>query len=92
MCAKLKIFQPTLLPPPMSHHMCDSGESPDVPICHTVSSMTSPSVCQSHDSSVCQSKCDSTWKSIHLSVYQLSVPSVQPSPQFMVKIPTSIAG
>ena len=70
--------------------MCDSGESPDVSICHTVNTM-SPSVCQSHDSSVCQPKCDSTRSSVHLSVYQSSVPSVQLSAKFMVKIPMSIA-
>ena len=64
--------------------MHDLDESPDVSICHTACSMTSPSLCQSHDSSVCQPKCDSTWKS--------SVLSVQPSAKFMVKIPTSNPG
>ena len=60
--------------------MCDSGQSPDVSVCDTGSSMKSLSVCQLHDSSVCHPKCDSTWKSI------------QPSAKFMVKIPTSIPG
>ena len=48
--------------------MCDSGESPDVSVCDTISSMKSPSVCQSHDSSVRQSIHNSTWKSACLSV------------------------
>ena len=47
-CAKQKIFQPTLLPPPVysgevSHHMCDSGKSNDSSVCHTIK-MTSPSI------------------------------------------------
>ena len=71
--------------------MCDSGESLDVSIYHTISTMTSPSICQSHDSSVCQPKHDSTWNSVHLSVCPPSVPCVQPSAKFMVKIPMSIA-
>ena len=88
-CAKPKIFQRTVLPtplyewttsvdPPKSlevlHHMCDSGESPDVSICHTTSTMTSLPVCQLHDLSVCQPNHDSTWKSFHLSVCQSSIP------------------
>ena len=72
--------------------MCDSGESPDVSVCHTVSTMTSPSVCQSHDLSVCQTRHDFTWKSVHLSVCLLSLLSIQPSAKFMVKIPMSITG
>ena len=53
---KPKTFQPTLLPPPVysgevSHHMCDSGESDDLSVCHTIK-MTSPSVCLSHHLSV----------------------------------------
>ena len=71
--------------------MHDSGESPDVSICHTVSTMTSSSICQLHDSSVCQSKHDSTWKSINPPVCPLSIPSIQPSAKFAVKIPMSIA-
>ena len=47
----------------MSHQMHDSGESLDVSVFHTVT-MTSPSVCQSHDSSVCQPKHDSTWNCV----------------------------
>ena len=95
MCATLKIFLPTLLPPlysgEMSHHMHDSGESPDVSICHTISNMTSLSICQLHDSSVCQPKCDSTWNSIHPSVCLSSVLSVQQLAKFMAKIPMHIA-
>ena len=64
--------------------MHDSGESPDVSICHTVSNMTSGSICQSHVLSVSQPTCDSTWKSVHLSAGLLSVPSIQPSARFMV--------
>ena len=84
---KPKFFQPTLLPPPlysgeMSHHMHDSGESPDVSVCHTISYMTSPSVCQLHDSSVCQPNHESTWKSFYPSVCLSSVLSVQPSAKF----------
>ena len=94
-CVKPNIFQPTLLPPlysgEMSHHMHDSGESLDVSVCHTISNMTSPSICQSHDSSVCQPKHDSTWNSIHLSVCLSSVLWIQPSAKFTVKIPMSIA-
>ena len=60
--------------------MHDSGDSPDVSICHTVNTMTTLSLCQSHDSSVCQLKHDSTWN------------SVQPSARFMAKIPMSIPG
>ena len=33
--------------------MCDSGESLDVSVCYTIN-MTSPSVCQLLESSVCQ--------------------------------------
>ena len=45
-----KIFQPTLLPPPLysgqgSHHMHDSGESDDSSVCHTTNK-TGPSICQ----------------------------------------------
>ena len=72
--------------------MHDSIESPDLSISHTVSTMTSPSICQSHDSSVCEPKHDSTWNSIHPSVCSSSVLSVEPSAKFMVKIPASIAG
>ena len=72
--------------------MHDSGESPDVSMCHTASCMTSLSVCQLHDSPVCQPNCDSTWKAVCLSVCRSSVPSVQPSAKFMVKILTSIPG
>ena len=54
--------------------------------------MTSPSICQSHDSSVCHPQCDSTWKSVSMSVCPLSVLSVQPSAKFMVKRPMSITG
>ena len=99
MCAKCKTkyFQPTLLSTPlysgeMLHHMCDSGESPDVSVCRTISTMTSPSVCQSHDLSVFQSEHESTWNSIHPSVCLLSIPSIQPSAHFMVKTTMSIAG
>ena len=70
--------------------MHDSGEFQDVSVCQTVSTMTSPSICQSHDSSVCQPKHD-TWNSIHLSVCLLSVPSIQPLAKFTVKVPTCIA-
>ena len=78
-CVKLNIFLPTLLPAPLySHHMHDSGESQDVSVCHTIT-MTSPSICQLHDSSVCPPKCDSTWNSICPSVCPLSALSVQPS-------------
>ena len=73
------------------YHMHDSGESPDVSICHTVSSMNSPSACQSHDSSVSQPSCDSIWKSVHPSVCLSSIPSIRPSAKFTVKIPRSIA-
>ena len=38
--------------------MHDSGESLDVSICYTISNMTSPSISQSHDLSVCQPKTD----------------------------------
>ena len=72
--------------------MHDSGESEDVSICHTISTMTSPSVCHLHDLSVCQLKHDSTWKPIHQSVCPSSVPSIQPSAKFMVKVAMSIAG
>ena len=49
-CVKPKLFQPSLLPPPlytgeMLHHMPDAGESLDVSVCHTVN-LTSPSICQ----------------------------------------------
>ena len=71
--------------------MHDSGESQDVPVCHTVN-MTSLSICQPHDSSVCQPKHDHAWSSVCLSVCLLSVLSVQPSARFMVKILVSIAG
>ena len=73
----------------MSHHFHDSGESLDVSICHTISNMTSPSICQSHDLSVCELKHDSIWNSIHHSVCPSSVLSIQPS---TVKMPKSIAG
>ena len=63
----------------------------DVSICHTISTMTSPSICQLHDSSVCQPKCDSTWNSVHPSVCLSSVPSAHPSANFMMKKATSIA-
>ena len=76
----------------MLHHMHDSGNSPDVTICHIISNMTSLSMCQSYDSSVCQPKHDSTWNSIHLSACPSSIPSIKPSAKFTVKIPTSIAG
>ena len=81
-CTKLNIFQPTVLTtplyewtpsvdPPKSgeelHHMHGSD---DVFICHTVSTMTSLSVCQSHDSFICQPKHDS----MHDSSVILSVP------------------
>ena len=71
--------------------MCDSGESLDVSVCHTVN-MTSPSICQPHDLPVYQPKCDSTWNSIHLSVCSSSVLSIQPSAKFTVKTPTIITG
>ena len=50
MSVNLKMFQPTLLPPPVdlgevSHHMRDSGESNNLSICHTTNMMC-PSVCQ----------------------------------------------
>ena len=91
-CVKLKIFHPTQLPVPlysgeMSHHVCESGKFPDVTVCHTISNMSSPSRCQWHDSSVCQPKGDSTWKSIQTSVCPSSIPSIQSSANFMVKIP-----
>ena len=35
------------------YHMCDLGESPDVSAYCTISIMTSSSVCQLHDLSVC---------------------------------------
>ena len=71
-CVKLKKLQPTLPLPPlysweMSHHMNDSGESLDVSVCHTVN-MTSLSVCQLHDLSICQPNHDSTWNSVNPSV------------------------
>ena len=72
--------------------MCDSGKSLDVSVCHTIINMTSPSICQSHDLSVCQPKCDSTWNSIHQSVCPSSLLSIQPSAKSRVKIPTSVAG
>ena len=71
--------------------MHDLGESPYVSVCHTISDMTSPSICQLHDSSVCQPNSHSTWNSIHPSVCLSSIPSVQPSPKFTVKIPMGIA-
>ena len=58
----------------------------------SVISSTSLSVCQLHDLSGSQSKHDSTWKSVCMSVYPSSIPSFQPSAQFMVKVPRSIAG
>ena len=59
MSANLKIFQPTLLPPPVylgevSLHMHDSGESNDMSVCHTTNK-TCPSICQPHQPSVCHS-------------------------------------
>ena len=36
----------------VSHHMCDSGESDNLSVCHTTNE-TSPSICQSHQTSVC---------------------------------------
>ena len=53
----LKIFWPTLLAPPLHsgevlHHMCDSGESNDLSICHTNNKIC-PSVCQPCRPSVC---------------------------------------
>ena len=63
--------------------MHDSGESQDVSVCHTIN-MTSLSIYQLHDSSVCQHKCDSTWNSVHQSVCPSSVSSVQPSAKYMV--------
>ena len=71
--------------------MHDSDESPDMSNCHTISTMTSLSMHQSHDSSVCEPKCDSTRNYIHLPVCPSSVPSVQPA-NSMVKIPMGIAG
>ena len=55
-CVKPKLFQSTLLPPPlysgeMSHHMHDSGESNNPSVCHTFN-MTSPSICHSRQTSV----------------------------------------
>ena len=109
----------------MVHHMCDSGESLDISVCLTISNMTSPSVCQLHDLSVCQPsnkgnnehkkfiiffdhfyvkislhwskvifylRDEFIWNSVHLSVCLPLVPSNQPSANFSVKIPTSIAG
>ena len=68
--------------------MHDSGESQDVSVCHrNTINMTSPFLCRSHDSSVCQSKCDSTWNSVHPSGCPSSVLSIQPSAYFMVIIP-----
>ena len=58
-------------------------------VCHAIN-MTSLSICQLHDSSVCQPKHNSTWNSIYPSVYVLSVLSIQPSAKFMVKIPMSV--
>ena len=83
-CVKPNTFWPTLLPLPLysgevSHHMHDSSESQDMTVCHTISTMTYLSICQSHDSSLCQPKHDSTWKSIHPSVCLLSILSIQPS-------------
>ena len=40
-CAKPKIFQPTVQPEPLYLHMHDSAESPDVSVCHTISTTTS---------------------------------------------------
>ena len=84
---KPNIFLPTLhtelYSGEMSHHMHDSGESQDVSVCHTIN-MTSLSICQLHDSSVCQHKCDSTWNCVHQSVCPSSVSSVQPSAKYMV--------
>ena len=111
----------------MLHHLCNSGESLDLSVCHTINMTslsicqstelsvchminmtslsicqspeslvchtiitTSPYICQLHDSSVCQPKHDSTWNSTCLSVCSLSVPSIQPSANFTVKIPMSI--
>ena len=70
--------------------MHDSSKSPDVSVCHTINSRTSPSICQSHDSSVSQPKCDSTWKSICPSVPPSSIPSIQPSANYIMNIPMSI--
>ena len=72
--------------------MCDSGESPGVSVCHTFRSMNCPSICQFHDSFVCQSIHSSTWKYIHPSVHLLSVPSIQPSAKFTVKVTRHVAG
>ena len=73
--------------------MCDSGESPDVSVCHIVSSMTSPSVCQSHEF---QPKCDSTWKSVCLSVCPSTIPSIHLSDdecqEIMAKFPGVMCG
>ena len=65
--------------------MCDSGESPYVSVCHTVSSMTSPSICQMHELSV------RFHLELCLSVCPLSIPSIQPSAKFTVKVSMSIA-
>ena len=71
--------------------MHDSGESLDDSVYHTITNMTSPSVCESHDLSVCQPKHDSTWSSVCPSLCPSSVLFIQPSAKFMVIIPTSIA-
>ena len=68
--------------------MCDSGESQDVSVCLSYQSL---SICQPHDSSVSQPKCDSMWNSVHPLVCLSSVLCCHPSATCVVKIPTSIA-
>ena len=58
-------------------------------VCHTIIP-TSPSVCQLQDSSVCQPTHDVKRTTVWLTVCLLSVTSILPSANSMVKIPMSI--
>ena len=72
--------------------MCDLGESPDVSVCHTISTVNFPLVCQLHDSSVSHSSHNSTWKSEHPSACLSSNLSIIPSAEVMVKVLSGIYG
>ena len=75
------------------HHMCDSGEFPDVSVCHTLLAQqvclyASHMICLPVNEIVIPSRSLSIWKSVHPS----SIPASQPSAKFTVRMPRSIAG
>ena len=82
-----QIIHLTVIPPPRQVCPYVSHISH---VCHNVK-LTSPSVCQLQDSSVCQPFCEVTRTTVLLTVCSLSVTSVLPSANFMVKMLTGIS-